>query len=159
MPFMHGRETGNGKRATGTLPPLTGNGERGAGNGQVGELRIGSDIADRLLELGAAVVRIVKTLPKDTAGKHIGQQLLRAATSGGANYEEARAAESPSDFVHKVFVANKELRESIFWLKLIRRSELTPVSVVPILSEANQLTAILSASARTARKRIKDGTP
>lgn len=93
---------------------------------------MGSDIADRLLEVGAAVVRLVRMLSKDYAGRHIGQQLLRAAT---------------------------ELREAIFWLTLIQRTELTPVSVSQILSEANQLTAILSASARTARKRLNSDDP
>ncbi len=147
----NGQATGDRQRAV----RLTGDGKPETGNRQVGELRIGSDIAARLLELAADVVRVVKSLPKDATGKHIGLQLLRAATSGGANYEEARAGESPADFIHKVGIATKELREAAFWLKLVRRTQLTPIALDSILSEANQLASILAASSRTARRRLE----
>ncbi|MBI3722350.1 four helix bundle protein [bacterium] len=60
----------------------------------------GDDIADRLLEFSAQVLLIVGELPANGAGKHVARQLTRAGTSGGANYEEARAAESRADFAH-----------------------------------------------------------
>lgn len=78
-------------------------------------------------------------------------QLLRSGTSAGANYEEARGAESRADFVHKLRIATKELRESIFWLRLVHRAELVHEDLTPLASEIEQLCAILTASARTAR--------
>lgn len=126
-------QTGSGQRATGNGQHAiaTGNGQRAAGSGQrqSRDLRVGSNIADRLLDFAAAVVRLMKSLPKDVAGRHVGSQLVRAATSGGANYEEGRAAESRGDFIHKVSIAAKEIRESIFWLRLIERGAM--VMLVP----------------------------
>lgn len=119
------------------------------------DLRKGADIAARLLELASGVLRLVKTLPKDMAARHVASQLVRSATAGGANYEEARAAESPADFIHKVGIAAKETRESVYWLKLISHSSLSEVEVSALLSEAQQLTAILTASMRTARENLR----
>jgi four helix bundle protein len=89
-------------------------------------------------------------LPKDRAGRHVGSQLVRCATSGGASYEEARAAESRDDFIHKTRVAAKEMRETVFWLALIERSGWTRSDLAALLAEASELAAILGASARTA---------
>src|SRR5512141_1073962 len=75
----------------------------------------GENIAMRLLVFGAGVVRLCRRLPDDASAKHIARQLVRAATGGGANYEEARGAESRADFIHKVGIANKELREALYW--------------------------------------------
>lgn len=97
------------------------------------------------------MVRLVGGLPKDRAGKHIADQLLRSATSGGANYEEARSAQSRRDFVHKVSLAAKEMRESLYWLGLVDRARLAPhFDIPPLLREAGELVAILMASAKTA---------
>ena len=95
-----------------------------------------------------------KNLPRDTIGRHVGKQLVRAATAGGANYEEARSAESRADFAHKVSVAAKELRESSYWLKLSAAANLTMGTMAATLAkEASELVAILTASARTAKTR------
>jgi four helix bundle protein len=132
--------------------------EQGTGNREVERgtgLRRGSDIAERLLELAASIVGLTRKLPRDLGGKHVASQLVRSGTSAGANYEEGRAAESRADFIHKVRVAAKEMRETIFWLKLVHRSAFLPSSASPgldaIIREANELAAILMASARTAR--------
>jgi len=97
------------------------------------------------------VLRVVRTLPRDVSSRHVVSQLVRAATATGANYEEARAAESRDDFIHKVGIAAKEIREAAFWLRLVHRSSLTAIALAPLLSEATQLSAILAASIRTAR--------
>jgi four helix bundle protein len=97
-------------------------------------------------------VRLVRTLPRDVSGRHVALQVFRSSTSGGANYEEARAAESRADFVHKVGIAAKELRETIYWLRLIEASSLTSAPVDELIGEANQLVSILVASAYTARR-------
>ena len=132
--------------------------EQATGNRQVERatsLERGADIAERLLRLGAAVLALARKLSRDVAGRHVASQVVRAATSAGANYEEARGAESRADFIHKVLVAAKEIREAIYWLKLVQRASLVPsipsASLHAMVREATELAAILSASARTAR--------
>ncbi len=114
----------------------------------------GDDIADRLLDLSVGVVRIVGQLPQTTTGKHVARQLTRSGTAGGANYEEARGAESRADFVHKVSLALKEVRESIYWLRLIQRAELScdQKQLAAALRESDQLAAIVRSSVNTAKK-------
>jgi len=110
----------------------------------------GEDLAQRLLDAAVETIRLLRTLPRDVAGKRTREQLVRAITSAGANYEEARRAESRRDFVHKVAVAAKEAGEALYWLKLCER--LQPDGRWKALrSETNELVAILTASARTAR--------
>ena len=114
----------------------------------------GDDIAERLLEFGARVIRLADALPKRIAGKHVGSQLLRCGTSAGANYEEGRGAESRADFVHKLGVARKEAREALYWLRLIQRANLVkPDLVSQLVQEANELCAILAPSVKTAAAR------
>lgn len=114
----------------------------------------GDDIAARLLDLGVACLRLATALETTTIGKHVARQLIRSSTSGGANYEEARSAESPADFAHKAAVAAKEVGETAYWLKLTQRAQLaTPEELDPWVQEAGELVRILAASARTARGR------
>ncbi len=116
----------------------------------------GDDIAERLLNLAVRVLRLVNALPKTLAGRHIGSQLMRSGTSPGANYEEARGAESRSDFVHKLSIAWKETRETHYWIKVIHKAELIqPRRMSDLLTETNELTAILSQSLKTARKNTR----
>src|SRR5258706_14932273 len=79
------------------------------------------EIADRLLDLAAIVIKMVSKFPRYNPGLHIGNQLMRSITSCGANYEEARGAESRADFIHKLQIVLKELRESLYWMKLLSR--------------------------------------
>lgn len=114
----------------------------------------GENIATRLLLFGAGVVRLCRTLPDDAAAKHIARQLVRAATGGGANYEEARGAESRADFIHKVGIANKELREALYWLRLTEQAALVAQDdLTALIREADELVAILTASIKTAKQR------
>jgi four helix bundle protein len=115
-------------------------------------MRTGGGIAGRLLNFGVAVVRLSARLPRDTAGRHVAGQLVRCATGGGANYEEARAAESRNDFIHKIRIAAKELRETVYWLSLIERLGWARKELGALPLEANELAAILAASAGTARR-------
>jgi four helix bundle protein len=80
-------------------------------------------------------------------------QLIRSATGSGANYEEARAAESRADFIRKVGIAAKEAREACYWLGLVQRSGWLRADLRALVRQANELSAILGASARTARSR------
>jgi len=115
-------------------------------------MRVGGDIAKRLLDLAVAAIRLAARLPKDVAGRHVAAQLVRCATSGGANYEEARAAESRNDFIHKVRIAMKEVQETAFWLSLIRRSGWVPPETDALLQQARDSAGTLGASAQTARR-------
>jgi four helix bundle protein len=71
-------------------------------------------LAERKFEFAVAIVRLTNALPRPTVGRNIGNQLFRAGTSGPANYEEACAAESRADFVRKMQIVLKEMRESRF---------------------------------------------
>ena len=114
----------------------------------------GENISIRLRRFAAQVVRLCQTFPKGPAAKHILEQLVRAATGGGAKYEEARGAESRADFIHKVGVANKEMRESLYWLRLVQDAELiVSGDVDALIREADELVAILTASIKTAKQR------
>ena len=83
-------------------------------------------LSERLLDFAARVGKLVDALPKSRLGRHIAGQLVRSGTSPGPNYEEACAAESRADFVHKLSIALKELRETHFWIRLIGRTDLLP---------------------------------
>jgi four helix bundle protein len=99
---------------------------------------------------------LVESLPKTLAGRRIGDQLLRSATAVGANYEEARGAESADDFIHKLQVALKELRESNYWLRLISKAGILPTKrLSEILDESTQLRAMLSKAVVTAKSNAK----
>ncbi len=89
------------------------------------------DLEERLLEFSVRIVRIVESLPGTRTGNHIAKQLLRAGTSAYPNHGEAQAAESRRDFVHKVRVSLKELRETQRWLKLVQR--------VPLIKLQNEV--------------------
>ena len=108
------------------------------------------------MQLAVKVLKVTAQFPKTLAGRHIASQLLRCATSAGANYEEARAAESTVDFVHKLRIAAKEAREAAYWVQLAHRGELLSREAALLehcWSEASQLCAILVTSARTAKER------
>lgn len=110
------------------------------------------DLEDRLLEYAARIVRLSEALPKTTAGKHISSQLLRSGTAPMAHHGEAQAAESRKDFVHKMRIAHKELRETMRWLKLSEKVPLveSPELLAPLLTETDELIRIFHASISTA---------
>ncbi len=110
-------------------------------------------IAQRLLDLAVRIINLVNALPKTPVGKHVATQLLHSGTSPGSNYEEACGAESKSDFVHKMGIALKELKESLFWLRVIVRTELlSPLRVEPLIHETQELCAIIAKSIKTAKR-------
>ena len=114
------------------------------------------ELADRLLDFAVRVIKLVGKLQKNNIGNHVGSQLLRCGTSPGANYEEARGAESTADFMHKLGIVLKELKESRFWLKVIYIVPLLkPEKLVPLLEECEELIAIIAKSIFTARKSKK----
>jgi len=117
------------------------------------------DLEERLLEYAAQIVRLVELLPDTRAGNHIAGQLLRSGTSALPNHGEAEAAESRNDFIHKLGVCHKELRESRRWLRLIQRIPLISrgEDVGKALAETDELVRIFAASIRTARANQEGG--
>jgi len=113
------------------------------------------DLEERLLEYACRIVRLVQGLPNTVVGRHVSGQLLRSGTSPLANHGEAQSAESAADFIHKLRISLKELREAHRWLRLCRRVPLVkPASKLqPLIDETNELIAIFVASVRTAEKR------
>ena len=95
-----------------------------------------------------------ESLPRTAAGRHVGDQLLRSATSVAANYAEASEAESTADFVHKMKVAMKELKESRVWL--VFASRLAPCEAVESLrAESRELLLMVGKSINTASARMQ----
>src|SRR5438128_7324737 len=117
----------------------------------------GDDIAERLVMLAVRVIRLVDALPDTPAGRHIAGQLLRSGTSPGANYEEARGAESRRDFVHKIGISLKELQETRYWLRVVAGSNMIKdYPIADVLREAEELCRIIGASKRTLRTAQED---
>ena len=118
------------------------------------EKRKDEELADRLLAFTVRIIKLVTSLPRTEVGKHIGLQLLRSGTSPGANYEEARGAESNADFIHKLGIVLKELKETRFWIRVIKSVPLVkPDRTEILLDECEQLIAIIAKSIFTARKK------
>jgi four helix bundle protein len=107
-------------------------------------------ISERMLEFAAAIIRLVSGIPQSRVNRHICLQLFRSASSIGANYEEARGAESRQNFGHKLQVSLKEARESHYWLRLILKANIsTSEKTHQLLSENQQLCDILAKSIKS----------
>ena len=114
------------------------------------------ELADRLLDFAVNIIHLCNKLSKSTIGLHVRSQLLRCGTSPGANYEEARGAESKRDFIHKMGIVLKELKESRYWLKVIQKVPLLKSDIVrTLLNECEELVAIIAKSIFTAKRNRK----
>jgi len=112
------------------------------------------ELEDRLIEFAIRIINVAESLPGTKAGNHIAGQVLRSGTSPAPNYAEARSAESKKDFVHKMKIALKELRETLVWLKIIERKPLCEsVRMEGIINECNELVSIFVASVKKADQR------
>jgi len=112
------------------------------------------DLEERLLEFAVRVVQVTEAINGSRAGTHVAGQLLRSGTSPYGNHGEAEGAESRADFVHKLKVCYKELREARRWLRLVERVPLAgnPELLRDVIAEARELTLIFAASIRTAER-------
>ena len=115
------------------------------------------NLEDRLIDFAVRIIQLAESLPKTKAGKHISRQLIRCGISPAPNYGEAQGAESRSDFVHKMKVCLKELRETKVWLKIIIKAKLMkPVSRLnDLINENDQLISIFVTSIKTAKANIQ----
>ena len=112
------------------------------------------DLEDRLVDYACRMIDVVEALPNTRAGNYIAGQLIKSCHSPAFNYGEAQAAESPKDFVHKMGVVLKELKECRTALKVIIKKEMIkPVSKLdPVYKETEELIAIIAKSISTAKK-------
>ena len=116
--------------------------------GEVEQNLDAKDIRTRSMQYALRAIKLYQHLQKqnDGAGWIIGKQYLRAATSIGANIEEAQAGESRGDFIHKLGIARKETRESLYWLTLMGKSELlSSGQITPLMKETKELLKVITA--------------
>lgn len=111
------------------------------------------DLEERLIAFAIRMLEVSELLPKTNAGIHLSGQLVRSGTSPAFNYGEAQAAESSRDFIHKIGIVLKELRETSICLKIIIRKPLVKDidSIKKDLSECSELIAIFAKSVKTAK--------
>ncbi|HNP18034.1 MAG TPA: four helix bundle protein [Fulvivirga sp.] len=108
------------------------------------------DLEERLISYSVQVIKIIDNLPNNRAAAHLGSQLIRSSSSPALNYGEVLAAESRKDFIHKMKIVLKELRESLNCLKILTRAGYLSNDL--ILDESNQLISIFVKSLETAKK-------
>jgi four helix bundle protein len=115
------------------------------------------ELGNRLIDFAARIGKVVDALPDTRLGRHVAGQLVRCGTAGFPNYEEACAAESRADFVHKLQIALKESRETRSWLRFIIKAELLSSHLMAnVLDESGQLCNILGQAVATAKANGKE---
>lgn len=112
------------------------------------------NLEKRLIDFAVRIINIVEALPNTLAGNHIAGQLVRCETSPAPNYGEAQSAESRNDFIHKIKIVLKELRETKVWLKIIQLKRLLKSTreIELLIAECDELISIFVTSVRTAEK-------
>ncbi len=113
-----------------------------------------NDLEERLIEYAVSIIKFVEKLPFSKSSSHLGGQLLRSGTSPSLNYGEAKSAESRNDFVHKMKICLKELRESHNCLRIMHRASIhrTEKEVLDLIQESHELICIFVKSILTAQK-------
>lgn len=117
------------------------------------------DIRRRAFQYSLRAIKVYRFLQsrKDGVGWILGKQYLRAATSIGANIEEAQSAETKADFVHKYGIAQKEAKESLYWLRLFAEAEIVPVRrLAPLMRETEEIYAVITGIIKTAKRGQRD---
>ena len=111
------------------------------------------DLEDRLIDFAIRISDVAESLHNTSLGKHLKGQMIRSGTSPALNYGEAQSAESSNDFIHKLKIVLKELRETLVCLKIIERKPLiTPTNKLsPLIIESNELISIFVKSVETAK--------
>jgi four helix bundle protein len=114
------------------------------------------EVQNRTMAFSVSVIMLTRTIPKHDDTGAILRQLVRSATSIGANYRSAFRGKSRADFIMKLSIAEEEADETCYWLELLLKAGLAPEDMIkPVLYEAQQITAILTSSVRTARRNAK----
>jgi four helix bundle protein len=115
------------------------------------------DLEERLINYSVLITEIVEAMPSTRAGNHFAGQLIRSGTSPALNYAEAQSGESRKDFIHKLKIVLKELRETIVCLKIISRTKLhkSGETIRNVINESNELISIFVKSIETAQKNMQ----
>ncbi len=116
-----------------------------------------NNMSERFMGFAVNIIKLENELCKTYSGRHIYSQIFRSATSSAANFEEARSGESRADFIHKMAIVLKELRESHFWIKLIMKTQIIATHddlLNLIFNESKELTNITAKSVVTAKSKI-----
>jgi four helix bundle protein len=115
------------------------------------------DLEERLINFSVQVITLVESMPSTKAANHLAGQLLRSGTSPALNYAEAQSGESRNDFIHKIKIVLKELRETGVCLRIIHKAKLfkSEEELKAILKETAELVAIFAKSAKTAEDNKK----
>jgi four helix bundle protein len=113
------------------------------------------DLEERLIDFAVMIIKLSGGIRKSRAGYHLSGQIVRSGTSAPLNYGEAQSSESRKDFIHKMKIILKELRETLVCLKIIDRSNLHSDSklISMAVEETNQLISIFVKSIQTAEKK------
>ena len=112
------------------------------------------EFKDRTKRLALRVIRLVEALPKRQTAEIIGKQLLRCATSVGANYRAACRGKSTADVIHKLSIVEEEADESLYWMELLIEAEIIPEpKLSSLMSETNEIVAMTVGSIKTLRAR------
>jgi four helix bundle protein len=116
-----------------------------------------NQLEERLIQFSIDVILLCKTIDKSFASEHLAKQLIRSATSSALNYGEARSGESTKDFLHKMKICLKELRETFVNLKIQKGANLISNldSLEKLLKENDELISIFVASTKTASNKLK----
>ena len=113
------------------------------------------EMKERTKQFALKVIKLVNALPKNIQGQAIAKQLIRSGTSVGANYRSACRGRSKAEFIAKLGIVEEEADESAFWMELIIEEGLLEKELVePLLTEADQLVAILVASRKSAKTNL-----
>lgn len=113
------------------------------------------DLEERLIDFSTSIMELIGTIQPSIAGKHLSRQIVRSGTSVALNYGEAQSAESRKDFIHKMKIILKELRETSICLRLIENGALNTTSLVPIHQENKELISIFVKSISTAERNLQ----
>jgi four helix bundle protein len=112
------------------------------------------ELEERTKNFSVNIIRFVAKFPRNKAADVVSYQLLKSATSIGANYREATRAESKADFIHKIGLVEKEANETVYWLELVKETFVKNDPTIETLSkECHELLAIFAASGKTAKGR------
>ena len=115
------------------------------------------EFKNRALQFSMRVVHLVEKLPASVTGDVFGRQLLRCATSVGANYRAASRAKSERDFLNKMKICEEEIDETLYWLELIKHTQIFDESrMQPLIAEADELCAIITATCKTTSAKLRN---
>ena len=115
------------------------------------------ELENRLIDFAATIITAASSFKGNYAGNHLGGQIIRSGTSPALNYGEAQSAESTKDFIHKMGICLKELRETFVCLRIVEKANLTSDlnNLMMAKAEANELISIFVSSIKTAKTNLK----